>query len=205
MEEKSSLEIVKDIARQKGFKIEIEELFYEVKAVRNIPKLKHIVYMYDENNPSVYFVWYNDTFGKKGQTLVYCGVFTALPFRTDSQLTIRKKFFFDKLNIFSKNIILDSDQFNSEMILNGDVCSDSRRLLSSPKIVNNLSKAFKISLDIRVVINNYNLDFIPSLKGKSCIGIVNPQTWVLEKDRVNSYLKIIENIKVNMENSYQYI
>ena len=99
---------------------------------------------------------------------------------------------------YSKAIILystGSKKFDSQVVIKGDIDSAEKRLLSQPKVQDQMLKALGIASNMTISINEYNVDFVPELKEKSYISIINPQEWELKRDRIEEIFRRMEKIR----------
>ena len=197
MEEKSNIEILRDFAKRLNRPIYVKELQYPLTGIRTFPKYKRMVYVpYDSNNTS-FFIWYSDTYDKVGYPTIYCGSFIPISLRIKSQINIRSKNILDKFNFFSKSNknTIDNDYFDSRVIISGNVDVATKRLLSQSKIQDQLLVGLEIDNYINISINEHNVDFVPELKNMSYLSIINPQSWCLERDEIETIFRQIEKIR----------
>ncbi len=58
-----------------------------------------------------------------------------------------------------------------------------------------LLKALKIEKYIRISMNEYKVDFVPEFVKKPYLSIVNPQSWDLEKNKIETIFRQVEKIR----------
>ena len=128
---------------------------------------------------------------------IYSGAFIPLNSDIKSSINIRNRNIIDKLNVFSntKSSVIGDSKFDSKVVISGELDSSVKQLLSRLKLQERLLQALKIEPFINISINEYNLDFIPELKGIPYLSIINPQNWTLETDDVEKIFKQIEKIR----------
>ena len=197
MEDKTSEDIIKEFARITNRVAVIKNIPVSMSGFRSFQKYKKLVYMpYDSSNTN-YFVWLSDPYARVGIPTVISGAFIPISSRVKSKLNIRSKFFLDRLNFLSrsKSNEFGSDKFNSKVVVTGNVDGAEKRLLSQPRIQNQILEALRIANDTTISINEYNIDFVPKLKGKSYLSIINPQGWELERDKIEEIFRRMEKIR----------
>ena len=204
MEEPTNLEILTKFAKSTGRQIFNEEVIYPSSGgVRNYQKSKQIIYIPNDSTNSCFFIWLSDPFAKGGFATDICGAFIPLPSNIKAELNIRKRFFIDKLNPLSKSKHnIGSSNFQSNVVIKGDTEDSSiKNLLSHSRVQNQIVKAFNIQELLNISINEFEIDFIPELKGKPYISIINPQTWCMEKQKIEDIFEYMEELKGLIYNS----
>jgi hypothetical protein len=201
MEEKTNFEILNKYARSINKELSFKEMPHPKTGVGTIQKYKREAYISLNHSNTSFLVWFSDAYGNWGHSKVFCGVFSILPFETKSSLTIRPKNIIDKLNILSGSKFLKTGNngFDSKVIIEGEMDSETKRLLSRTKMHKQIFKAFDLDSIYLFSVNHFSLDFVPELKSKSCIGIVNPQSWYVEKKQLDSLVRQMEVIQNTFE------
>jgi len=204
MEEPTNLEILMKFAKSTGRQIFNEEIIYPSSGgVRNYQKAKEIIYIPNDSTNSCFFIWLSDPFAKGGFATDICGAFIPLSSNIKTELNIRKRFLIDKLNPLSKlKHNIGSSNFQSKVVIKGDTedCA-IKNLLSHSRVQNHIVKAFDIQELLNISINEFEIDFIPELKDKSYISIINPQTWCMEKQKIEDIFEYMEELKGLIYNS----
>lgn len=205
MEEKTNKELLTDFAKATNRVIDYKEVQHQLPAygVHRFPKFRYTINIPNNSDETSYFVWFSDPFYKIAEYTVFCGAFIPLPSQIDAKIKIRSKNIFDKLNPFAKNNhTLGSRLFDSKAIIS------SENLTTIPPVLNNTMVQHKIiqALDIyeilQISINEYDVDFVEGLKGKSYLSIVNPQSWYMEKDEIENLFNAVEEIRKAIEGGY---
>jgi hypothetical protein len=202
MEDKSSVDIIRELARLTSREVEIKEIKYNLAGFRTFPKYKKLVYMPYNSSRNNFFVWQSDPHARIGYPTIFSGVFIPLSSRIKSRLNIRNRNILDKLNFSakSKSNKIGSEYFDSKTVINGNIDSAERRLLSQPRIQDNIIKALGLAKYMTISINEYNVDFVPELKGSSYLSIINPQGWELERDSIEEMFRRMEKIRKTILN-----
>ena len=197
MEDRSSKDIIEEYARITNRVVVNKEILVSAAGFRTFQKYKKLVYMpYDSSNTN-YFIWLSDPYARVGIPTVISGAFIPISSRIKSGLNIRSRYILDKLSFLSKSKTYKtgSKKFDSQVVVTGSVDSAEKRLLSQPRIQDQILKALGLAKNITISINEYNIDFVPELKGKSYLSIINPQGWELERDSIEEIFRRMEKIR----------
>ena len=198
MEDKSNIDILEEFARSTNREIAHKKNAYPLTGIRTFRRYKQYVYIpYDNNERNLFFIWFSDPYASIGNYTVFSGAFVAISSRVKAKLNIRSKNILDKVKLFSKSkaIKIGSDSFDSKVVISGDVDSAAKRLLSQAKIQDQLLKALKMPGFMNISINEHNIDFVPELKGKSYLSIINPKSWDLDKNDIEDIFRRMEKIR----------
>ena len=196
--EDSNIKILKEFAKSTNRSIEIEEIAYPVTGIRTFQQYKRIIYIPNNPEKTSYFVWFSDPYENIGLPSVFCGAFIPLSSNITSKINIRKKNIIDKLKIFSKNNKIGNKDFDSKVVISGSINSYTNKLLSKSRIQYQLLEALENNLLINISLNEYNIDFIPELKGETYLSIINPQSWTIESKDIEQMFKQIEKIRTHI-------
>jgi hypothetical protein len=201
MEEKTNIELLKDFAKSTNRTIEIQEIPYPVSGIRKFQKFKRMIYVPNNFERTSFFVWYSDPYARVGVPTILCGAVIPISSSVKSKINIRSRNIIDKVNVFSKasSGAIGKESFDSKVVLSGSIDSGAKRLLSQARTQDQLLKALKIEPFINISINEYNLDFVPELKGKSHVSIINPQSWYFEKKEIEALFSRIEKIRNQLD------
>ena len=197
MEDKSSKDIIEEYARITKRVAVYNETPYKLSGVYKFVKYRKFVYMPYDSSRNNCFVWVSDPLARIGYPTVFSGAFIPLSSRIKSKLNIRSRNVLDKFSFLakSKTYSTGSKKFDSQVVIKGDIDSAEKRLLSQPKVQDQMLKALGIASNMTISINEYNVDFVPELKEKSYISIINPQEWELERDRIEEIFRRMEKIR----------
>lgn len=197
MEEKTNIEKLREIAKATNRTIDSMEIPYPVSGIRTFQKFKRMIFIPNNARKTSYFVWFSDPYAKAGYSTIFCGAFIPLKSNIKSRFNIRNKNILDKINIFSstKENRVGNYLFDSRVVITGNIESEEKRFLSKSRIQKEFLKALEIDSFINITINEYKLDFVPELKNNPYLGIINPQSWNLEKDYIENLFNQIERIR----------
>ena len=197
MEDRSSEDIIKEFARITNRVVVSKEILVSSAGFRTFQKYKKLVYMpYDSSNTN-YFIWLSDPYARVGIPTVISGAFIPISSRIKSMLNIRSRYILDKFSFLtkSKTYKTGSKKFDSKVVVTGSVGTAEKRLLSQPRIQDQILKALGLAKNMTISINEYNIDFVPELKGKSYLSIINPQGWELERDSIEEIFRRMQKIR----------
>ncbi len=195
MEEKSNIEIIQDYARSTHRSVETIEVPYNRAPTMNdmVQKYRREVYMPDNESNDIVFVWFSDYYSKVGERQVYCGAFIPISDKITSKVSIRQKNILHRINLFGKNKTGNST-FDSKFVVTGEIKDSDKKFLFQSKLHYQMNSALNTDNVLCISINEYNLDFVPSLKGKSYISVINNQVWNMDRDFIEQTIKQAEAI-----------
>lgn len=198
MSDKTNQEILTEIANETNRLLYYNEEQYPLPSYRQIPRYRIQAFMPNNASETSYFVWSSDPYGEKiVDFTVFCGAFIPISSGITGKINIRKKNIIDKLNIFKSNDNHSSlpDSFDSKVIISGDDLSMMKTFFDKVKLQDKILEVLDISDIIKISINETNIDFVPELKGKSHLSILNKQDWYMEKEQIEKLFGLIEQIK----------
>ncbi len=197
MEEKSNIEILKELAKATNRIINVKEIPYPLTGIRTLQRYKRMLSMPSDAAESSYFIWYSDPYANLGNSTIYCGAFIPIPSHIQSRLSMRRKYGIDKVPFFSSpnRNTLGSKRFDTQVLIKGQMDQDTKRWLSQTRLQSRLVKALELDKTLTISINEHKLDFVSSMEGKSYLALVNPQEWYFEKEKIEAMLAQIEGIK----------
>jgi len=197
MDEKSNIEILREFAKSTNRTITDKEIPYPLTGIRTFQKYKRMVCIPNNPENTSYFIWFSDPYGEVGYPIIYSGAFIPLPSKIKSKINIRNKNILDKINVFSKTSSnkIGNENFDSKVVISGNIDDSSKRLLSQSRIQNQLLKALEIERFTNISLNEYKIDFVPDLKDTSYLSIINPQSWDLGRNNIENIFKHIEELR----------
>lgn len=197
MEEITYIDEIRAFAKATHRTIVDEDIPYPLTGVRTLQKSRRWAYIpYNKENSS-YFIWFSDAYAKVGDHLTFCGAFIPLESNIQSKISIRRRNVLDRLSLFSgKNTNKTGDgYFDSKVVVSGTMDSPTKSLLSQPRLQEELLSAMKMESFLNISINQFDIDFVPELQGKSYISIINTRNWTLEGDIIEEVFERMEKIK----------
>ena len=87
------------------------------------------------------------------------------------------------------------EYLDGKVVIKGDLNQADKKFLAHSRIQNYFLEALESETLVNISLNEYNVDFIPELKNKSYLSIINPQTWILERDYIEHSFRQIEKIR----------
>lgn len=193
-EEKSNIVFIKELAKATNRKVFVEEKMYPVSGIRKFRKYQRKIYMPSNGSNPSYFVWYSDPYAQIGIPTIFCGAFIPLPEKVRASFNIRKRNLPGVFNIFSKSEKTGNSVFDSKVIIKGVLDHEAIKLLSKTRMQNLLLHDLDYKSYTNIIVNEFNIDFIPEFKNSSFLGIINPQSWDFDKETINELLRQSEKI-----------
>lgn len=200
-EEKSPIDEIRDFARSTNRSVEIKEIPYPVTGIRTIQKFKRMIYLPNNENESSFFIWYSDPYLRIGQSSVFSGAFISLPEKLGARMNMRRRNVLDKISLFSSNKQnrIGKPYFDSKVFMTGELDTGVKRFLSSARIQEQIIKALQIEKYMNVWMNEYPIAFVPGLKEKPYLSIVNPLSWETNRDNIEAMLRAVEKIQNSIQ------
>ena len=197
MEEKSNIEILKEFAKYTNRSIVFKEIPYPLRGIQSFQKYKRMICIPNNQKMTSFFIWYSDPYAKIGFPTIFSGAFIPLSSKIISKIKIRNKNILDKLNLFSKTKAnkIGNEHFDSKVVIYGNIDSAVKKLLSHSKIQYQLLKALEIESFMNISLNEYPIDFVPELNNTPYLSIINPQSWDLERNKIENIFRQIEKIR----------
>jgi len=195
--EKSSVEILKDIAKKESWEIDI--------STKNVNKR----YGVNERFVLVQNHKFRDSFFISVQTSnttkyrLYSGVFYPVRGLDTYKLLIRKRDAMDKLS-FRKDKLrfkIGSNSFDSKIFIETNNDIETHKLLSNSKIQKEIVEFLSFTDRLLVGVNEINPDFSNELKGKSFFSVFMFMEWMLDKELIDKAFRLGEllNSKLNQK------
>jgi hypothetical protein len=197
VDEKSNIEILREFAKSTNRTIVDEESMYPLTGFQTFRKYRRKVIIPYNSDRTSFFIWFSDPYAKIGLPTIFCGVFIPVSSKINDSINIRKKNILDSLNIFSKNNvdITGNNNFESKVKISGTVNASAKRFLAHSKFQNQVLKFFEISDKLIISFNEHNVDFVPELKSRSYISVINPDTWCLKDEEIEIMFNQMEKVR----------
>jgi hypothetical protein len=190
-------EILRKFAKSTNRTIVEKESAYPKTGVGTIQKFRRLIIIPNNAENTCFFIWFSDPYARIGVSTVYCGAFIPIPSKIKGKLNIRKKSVLDKLDFFAKTRKnkIGINYFDDKVVIKGDLGIEEKKFLAHSRMQHYLLEALEFDSLVNISMNEFNLDFVPELKNKSYLSIINPQTWILEKDFIETTFRQIEKIR----------
>jgi len=192
--EKSSIDILKRIAKKSNWDIDIREEAHSQRyghtnrrVVIKDPLKKDFLFVSEQKAD---ITKYNN----------YSGIFYPLSSKRDYYLIIRKRNAFDKLS-FRKNKLrfkTGSSLFDSNVYIETNNNTETHKLLSEAKTQSEIVEFLNMCNCITIGVNELNPDFNNELKEKSFLSVFISLNWMLEKELINKAFSICEKLKCKL-------
>jgi len=192
--EKSSMDILKRIAKKSNWDIDIREEAHSQRyghtnrrVVIKDPLKKDFLFVSEQKAD---ITKYNN----------YSGIFYPLSSKRDYYLIIRKRNAFDKLS-FRKNKLrfkTGSSLFDSNVYIETNNNTETHKLLSEAKTQSEIVEFLNMCNCITIGVNELNPDFNNELKEKSFLSVFISLNWMLEKELINKAFGICEKLKCKL-------
>ncbi len=180
-QEKSSFEILQSFAKRTGRQIEFKEQAYP--STHFHPIIYHIrtVYISESVHNDCYYACFQDS-RRDTSDLLFSGVFFPIPEAYSKKVYIRSKDIIDKLiGIIRKpEVQTGYPGFDSKTKIKTNDVAMAMRIVGRRKIQDLILKALALYEGLIISVNDYEVDFIPSMKGQSQFGLVTTQEWILD-------------------------
>lgn len=186
--EKSSLDILKDIAKRADWEIKVEE------------KTLSTRYGHKERNVIIRNYQVKDSYFISGQSTnfdkyrLYSGVFFPVSGYNNYKLLIRKRDQLDKFS-FRKNKLrfkIGNSSFDSKVFIETNNDIETHKLLSNSKVQFEIIEYLCSANLLFIGINEINPDFNKDLKGKQFLSVFRSMSWMLDKEMIDRAFKLGE-------------
>jgi hypothetical protein len=200
MEKKSNKDKLQEFALKSGRVLEFSKKSYPLSSYRKFERFKTTAWMpcnIETPEKGPVFVWLSYPYYVAGEYTTFSGIFMPLdiqsPTPLDGKLVIRKKYFFDKIALFSRKKEEANDlsrNFTSRIVITGDATPPFYQPLKDQRIQNKIMDVLDISDILRICINQYDIDFVPSLQNRPTLGFVNQQEWITDKPTLDKLIDL---------------
>ncbi len=196
MDDSSAVMALRDFAIKTNRNIEFDESRYPLSSYRKIQRSRIFAYIPNNEQENCYFVWLSDPYRVVGEYSVFSGVFIPIASKYKERFYIRKKNILDNLNLFylMKNIGRKNPGFLSSVVISGNDKNIANELFSGTMAGHKILEALELSPAMRLSVNIPDVDFVPGLKDKSYIAIMNPQDWFMDKSVIEKLFRLGEEI-----------
>lgn len=198
MEEKTDSELLREFARSTNRFIIEKDTPYPKSGVGIPQKFRRIIIIPNNAEKTSFFIWFSDPYARIGITTVFCGAFTRIPSKIKAKINIRKKTVIDKIDVFSRSKTnkIGNYLFDTKVVIKGIPGVAEKRFLSHTRVQQQIIDALEIEGILNVSLNEFNIDFMPELEGAAYLSIINPQSWILERDFIEQTFKQIEKLRL---------
>jgi hypothetical protein len=197
MDNKSTINSLKDFAKQSKRNIHFSEISYPISFPDRMTYHKRTFCIPNNTEELSFLIGYSDPKNLSENELFF-GVFIPLSISKTKTLKIRRKDILDKLNPFLKQKIFQTNNkiFDSKTIITGNEESLINIFLNDLSIQNLILSTLETNETFEIGINEFNLDFVPAFKEKSHFGIFTKQQWIMDSSIIENLFAVIEQLRV---------
>ena len=189
--EKSSIEILKDIAKRAGWEIEINEKEQHFRAGNT---LRRVIIKNNSIRDSYFISFQGDYFDKYR---LYSGVFFPVEGYRNYSLLIKNRNVLDKIS-FRKNrnrLKIGNSSFDANLNIETNNEIETHKLLRSSNVQIEMVQFMKKQIDLCIGFNEMNPNFMDDLKEKSYLSLFVTTEWMLEKEMIDEAFKLGELLR----------
>lgn len=189
--EKTTIDILKDIAKRAEWEIELSEQMQHFRAGNT---LRNVIIKNNQYKNSYFISFQGSDFDKYR---LYSGVFFPISGHDQYKLLISKRDFIDKLS-FRKNhrrLKIGNNSFDSEINIETNNDIETHKLLSSSNIQSEILSFINKADRLFIGFNEINPDFKKELQGKSYLSVFMSLEWILDKKMIDSAYKLGEMLR----------
>lgn len=194
--QKTVIDILSEFAEHSKRKIFFSEIPYPGTLLHNVTYHKRTIYIPNNSIETCYLIGYHDP-KKFNENELYFGVFFPLIIPALNVLKIRKRDILDKLNpsLKRKTVKTYSAQFDSKAVIIGNDINLVNRYFNNYETQKLVLECLNMNEGINIGINEFNIDFVPALKDKSCFGIYTRQKWIVDSEILADLFTKIEQFR----------
>jgi len=196
-EEKSAVDILKDIAKKEGWEISVKE---RVLNRRTHDRTYRVVVIKNPLQKDTFFI--SATTQNMAKYEFYSGIFIPVNGFSRFKLHMRNRNILDKLNVFKnkQGFKIGNTKFDSNVLVETNHDTEAHKLLSSSGIQYDIIQFFKRSNLLHIGVNENNPDFNSELKAKSCLSVFINNEWMLDEEIIHETFRIAEKLKNKLNN-----
>lgn len=192
MAEKTAIEILKEFAHRTNREAQtnVKDLSFFV----NHTHTRHArtIWFPDKPGEKRYFAAFSNP-GLVGIRSFYSGVFIPVDVSQKAIAHIRKKTIFDKLKLPSlrKTGKFNNKKLDRKLLISGDQIEKTIKIIGDPKIQHEIYNFMHKNPVYRVVINDFDMSYIPEFKDRAHLGLVR-MYWELKDEKIE---ELFEQVK----------
>jgi len=193
----SIIEIFNEFAQKTNRKIYTSERAYPSSFLYGVTNHKRIIVIPNTQEELSFLIGYHDPKSFSANEL-YFGSFIPLSMPDSVKLSIRKKYFFDSISPFKKQMIkLNNKIFDSSAIISGNDESIVSKYFYDYKVQESVLDSLNLMKDICIGINEINIEYVPAFKNKSNLGIFTRLKWLTDEELLEALFEKIESINAS--------
>ncbi|WP_462281656.1 hypothetical protein [Salinivirga cyanobacteriivorans] len=184
MAEKTAIEILTEFAHRTNREVQTNE--EDMSFFTNHTHTRHArtIWFPDKPGEKRYFGAFSNP-RLVGIRSFYSGVFIPIDVPQKAIANIRKKTIFDKLKLpnLRKTGKFNNKKLDRRLMISGDQIDKTIKIIGDPKIQLKIYDFMKKNPVYRVVINDFDMSYIPELKSTSYLGLVRAY-WELDPEKI---------------------
>lgn len=198
MAEKTAIEILKEFAHRTNREAQtnVKDLSFFV----NHTHIRHArtIWFPDKPGEKRYFAAFSNP-GLVGIRSIYSGVFIPIDVSQKAIANIRKKTIFDKLKLpnLRKTGKFNNKKLDRKLMISGDQIEKTIKIIGDTKIQHEIYDFMKKNPVYRVVINDFDMSYIPELKSTSYLGLVRAY-WELYPEKIEYLFNEIKQFEKHL-------
>ncbi len=199
----SNIELLTHFAKKTNREIFSQEIPYYGNVKYPVVTHKRVVVIPDSVDKQVFLIAYSNPKSISDDGL-FMGVFIPFTKPIFGCLEIRKRYFFDSLNLFNRhrNVNTSFEKFNKSVLISGDAIDFVKEVIEKQTIQMAIDDALNIDDAFFVGLNKLNLDFVPEFENKSSFGFYTRQKWYVESDFLEKMLTLGRNLMKHVGSVY---
>ena len=192
----SNIELLTHFAKKTQRDISSQEIPYYGYIKHPVVYHKRVVVIPDSIDNQVFLIAFSNPKSISDDSFFF-GVFIPLNKPIFGNLEIRKRYFFDSLNLFNRhrNLNTSFEKFNKNVLIKGDAIDFVREVIDKQTIQMTIVDALNLEDAFFVGLNRLNLDFVPEFEKKSSFGFYTRQKWHVEHDFLERMFAIGRDLK----------
>jgi hypothetical protein len=200
MEEKTTIEELKEFAKKTNRKINFDDKIYVASGINPRNLVKEHVIISSSTNDEPYFVNYCDM-AAIGDNAMYSGFFFPIEFSSSTLIQVRQKNILDKVNPFFKKskFTTQSKKFDSKVFIEENDERSAGKLFYSQSTQSLILDIFDLDPRIKLCVNHINVDIVSELKNKSTLGIYITEQWLLEDGIIEKLFSLVGKLKTKLQ------
>jgi hypothetical protein len=192
----SNIELLTQYAKNTQREISSQEIPYYGTIKYPVVSHKRIVIIPESVDNQVFLIAFSNPKSISDDSL-FMGIFIPFSKPIFGSLEIRKRYFFDSLNLFNRHKTLNTsfEKFNKRVVISGDAIDFVREVVDKQAVQMAIEDALNIDDAFFVGLNKLNLDFVPEFENKSSFGFYTRQKWYVEHDFLERMFAIGRDLK----------
>lgn len=194
--EQSSLEILRDFAEKTGRKIETTSEELTSTGYLTIQQTKRTAFIPDKSDEKLIFHWYNNP--KSFSSLsMYCGVFFESGLADETKISIRKKYFFDRIKPYTSGTTYKTGDyiFDHKIFITGFGFESVHNLLTKQNVQHYISEIIESDQRFKIEIHTFSPDFGPFSGRNNMVCLYIKDYWMFDSDLIEKIFNLASKLR----------